>query len=162
MTQDTLIWASLPIPAFVIDEQDCIADANSAGEGFLNASNRALNGARIWDLLRLDPPIAEAFDRARNNGTPLFVNDVDVGANGRGPLHCAIQVSSLQGQPGFMLMLLSPRELAGRMTRNHSVKSAAQSAIGLAEMLAHEIKNPLGRDHRCGTVAQHEYIARRS
>ncbi len=39
--------------------------------------------------------------------------------------------------------MISPRELAGRMTLNHSVKSAAQSAIGMAEMLAHEIKNPL-------------------
>ena len=39
--------------------------------------------------------------------------------------------------------MLSPRELAGRMTRTHSAKSAAQSAIGMAEMLAHEIKNPL-------------------
>ena len=143
MTQDALIWASLPIPAFIIDAEDRIADVNSAGEGFLNASNRLLKGAKIWELLQLDPPIADAFDRARSNGTPLFVNDVDVGAKGRGPLHCAIQVSGLQGEPGSMLMLLSPRELAGRMTRNHSVKSAAQSAIGLAEMLAHEIKNPL-------------------
>jgi two-component system nitrogen regulation sensor histidine kinase GlnL len=143
MSQDAIIWASLPIPAFVIDDQDRIADVNSAGEGFMNASNRVLKGAGIWELLQLDPPIADAFARSRSNGTPLFVNDVDVGANGRGPLHCAIQVSALQGRPGHMLMLLSPRELAGRMTRNHSVKSAAQSAIGLAEMLAHEIKNPL-------------------
>jgi two-component system nitrogen regulation sensor histidine kinase GlnL len=29
------------------------------------------------------------------------------------------------------------------MTQSHSVKSAAKSAIGMAEMLAHEIKNPL-------------------
>jgi len=29
------------------------------------------------------------------------------------------------------------------MTQNNSVKSAAKSAIGMAEMLAHEIKNPL-------------------
>jgi two-component system nitrogen regulation sensor histidine kinase GlnL len=42
-----------------------------------------------------------------------------------------------------MLLMISPRELAGRMTQNHSVKSAAKSAIGMAEMLAHEIKNPL-------------------
>ncbi len=42
-----------------------------------------------------------------------------------------------------MVMLISPRELAGRMTQSHSVKSAAKSAIGMAEMLAHEIKNPL-------------------
>jgi len=42
-----------------------------------------------------------------------------------------------------MIMMITPRELAGRMTQNHTVKSAAKSAIGMAEMLAHEIKNPL-------------------
>jgi two-component system nitrogen regulation sensor histidine kinase GlnL len=42
-----------------------------------------------------------------------------------------------------MILVISPRELAGRLTKSHSVKSAAKSAIGMAEMLAHEIKNPL-------------------
>lgn len=42
-----------------------------------------------------------------------------------------------------MILMITPRELAGRMTQNNSVKSAAKSAIGMAEMLAHEIKNPL-------------------
>jgi two-component system nitrogen regulation sensor histidine kinase GlnL len=40
-------------------------------------------------------------------------------------------------------VLLENRELAGRLDRAMSSKSAAKSAIGMAEMLAHEIKNPL-------------------
>ena len=40
-------------------------------------------------------------------------------------------------------MLISPRDLADRIGRGMQVKSAAKSAIGMAEMLAHEIKNPL-------------------
>jgi two-component system nitrogen regulation sensor histidine kinase GlnL len=43
----------------------------------------------------------------------------------------------------YILMLISPRDLADRMGRGMQVKSAAKSAIGMAEMLAHEIKNPL-------------------
>jgi two-component system, NtrC family, nitrogen regulation sensor histidine kinase GlnL len=39
--------------------------------------------------------------------------------------------------------MLENRELAGRLDRAMSSKSAAKSAIGMAEMLAHEIKNPL-------------------
>jgi two-component system nitrogen regulation sensor histidine kinase GlnL len=42
-----------------------------------------------------------------------------------------------------MLMMISPREIASRMTQNVSSAKAAKSAIGMAEMLAHEIKNPL-------------------
>ncbi|SPJ29813.1 two-component system sensor histidine kinase NtrB [Falsiruegeria mediterranea] len=143
MTSDQSIWASLPVPAFLIDPEDRIADVNSAGEGFLNASKKAVEGTPVWDQIAIDAPIEEAFERARTNGTPLFVNDIDVGSGSRAPLQCALQIAPLLGHPGTMIMIISPRELAGRMTQNHSVKSAAQSAIGMAEMLAHEIKNPL-------------------
>lgn len=137
------LWASLPVPAVLIAPDDTIASINSAAEGFLNASEKVIRGTPVWDALAIDAPIEDSFARARTYGTPLFVNDVDVGNGERPPLQCAVQISPAVGQPGFMLMLISPRELAGRMTQNHSVKSAAKSAIGMAQMLAHEIKNPL-------------------
>ncbi|SDC13737.1 two-component system sensor histidine kinase NtrB [Ruegeria marina] len=143
MNADGAIWTSLPVPAFLIDENDRIADVNSAAEGFLNASRKSVVGHPIWDQLAIDAPIEQAFERARKQGTPLFVNDIDVGSGSRAPLQCGLQIAPLVGHPGSMLILVSPRELAGRMTQSHSVKSAAQSAIGMAEMLAHEIKNPL-------------------
>lgn len=143
MNKDSTIWASLPVPAFLIDPDDRISDINSAGEGFMNASAKSVVGMPVWDQIAIDAPIEEAFERARSNGTPLFVNDIDVGSGNRAPLQCALQIAPLQGHPGTMILMISPRELAGRMTQSHSVKSAAQSAIGMAEMLAHEIKNPL-------------------
>lgn len=143
MRSDQAIWASLPVPALLIDEQDQITDVNSAGEGFLNVSSKAVLGTCVWDQITIESPIEEAFGRSRDQGTPLFVNDIDVGTRTRAPLQCALQIAPLSGHPGKMIMIISPRELAGRMTKNHSVKSAAQSAIGMAEMLAHEIKNPL-------------------
>ena len=143
MTSDPSIWASLPVPAFMIDGQNAILDANSAAEGFINTSAKAVIGDPIWDTIAIDAPLEDAFARARKNGTPLFVNDVDVGSGQRAPLQCALQIAPLADHPGHMILLITPRELAGRMTQGHSVKSAAKSAIGMAEMLAHEIKNPL-------------------
>ena len=143
MTSDQTIWASLPVPAILIDENDRILDVNAAAEGFFNASSKSLHGLPVWDQVAIDAPIEDAFARARAKGTPLFVNDIDVGTGSRAPLQCALQIAPLAGHPGQMIMMVSPRELAGRMTQSHSVKSAAQSAIGMAEMLAHEIKNPL-------------------
>jgi two-component system nitrogen regulation sensor histidine kinase GlnL len=46
-------------------------------------------------------------------------------------------------RPDQILLLVSPRVLADRMDRARHANSAAKSAIGMAEMLAHEIKNPL-------------------
>ncbi|MBV2360681.1 PAS domain-containing protein [Thalassococcus sp. CAU 1522] len=137
------LWSSLPVPAILLDAEERIADLNPAAEGFMNNSAKWLVGQPIWDRLAVDAPLEESMVRARENGTPLFVNDVDVGTGSRPPLVCNLQIAPLQGKPGWMIVLISPRELAGRMTQSHSVKSAAKSAIGMAEMLAHEIKNPL-------------------
>ena len=143
MSGEAMIWTSLPVPGVIVDPDDKICDINSAAEGFLNASAKMLEGDPVWDRIMIDAPLEEAFERARASNSPLFVNDVDVGTGSRAPLHCNLQIAPLQGRPGHMLFLISPRELAGRMTQSHSVKSAAKSAIGMAEMLAHEIKNPL-------------------
>ncbi|MBO9466776.1 PAS domain-containing protein [Tropicibacter sp. R15_0] len=137
------IWSSLPVPAVLIDPDERIGGVNPAAEGFMNSSAKSLLGHPIWDRIHVDAPLEESFARARDHGTALFVNDVDVGTGNRAPLVCNLQIAPLQGQENWMMMLISPRELAGRMTQNHSVKSAAKSAIGMAEMLAHEIKNPL-------------------
>ncbi len=140
---DNTIWASLPVPTLLLDPDDRIAEINPAAEGFLNCSSRSIAGQLVWERVMINSPLEDAFNRARETASPLFVNDVDVGTGERAPLHCNLQIAPLQERPGYMLFLISPRELAGRMTQDHSVKSAAKSAIGMAEMLAHEIKNPL-------------------
>jgi two-component system nitrogen regulation sensor histidine kinase GlnL len=68
---------------------------------------------------------------------------VDVGTGDRAPVICNLQVAPLADAPGSVLLLISPREFAGRQGQVRGMKSAARSAIGMAEMLAHEIKNPL-------------------
>jgi two-component system nitrogen regulation sensor histidine kinase GlnL len=137
------LWASLPVPAILVSSDDVIIDINAAAEGFLNASVKAVCGMPVWDIVAIDAPLEEAFARARASQTTLFVNDVDVGSGQRAPLQSQLQIAPLSGAQGVMILMISPRELAGRMTQNQSVKSAAKSAIGMAEMLAHEIKNPL-------------------
>ncbi|CUH53553.1 PAS domain-containing protein [Shimia sp. R11_0] len=143
MNAQNPIWNSLPVPALVVDDTDQILRINPAAETFLNASAKAMVGQPIWDKVMIDAPLEEAFHRAREHGTPLFVNDADVGTGDGPPVQCNLQIAPLADAPGEMLFLISSRELAGRMTRSQGVKSSAKSAIGMAEMLAHEIKNPL-------------------
>jgi two-component system nitrogen regulation sensor histidine kinase GlnL len=73
----------------------------------------------------------------------LFINDVDVTTGERPPVQCNIQIAPMHDNPDIVLLLISPREIADRLGRSMNVTSAAKSAIGMAEMLAHEIKNPL-------------------
>ncbi|MFN7223531.1 MAG: two-component system sensor histidine kinase NtrB [Paracoccaceae bacterium] len=138
-----VIWASLPVPALLIGPDGRITEVNPAGETFLNASSRNLMGQPVLDRLSIDAPMEEAFLRARANQSPIFINDVDVTTGERAPVQCNVQVAPMHDNADFVMLLISPRDIADRLGRSMSVKSAAKSAIGMAEMLAHEIKNPL-------------------
>ena len=137
------LWASLPVPAFLLDGANRIANVNPAAEQFLNASARSMRGAAFLDRLAIDAPLEDALARVRSDQSALFINNVDVGSGARTPVLCNLQLAPMAGQPGHVLLLAEMRQIADRLGRAHSVKAAAKSAIGMAEMLAHEIKNPL-------------------
>lgn len=141
--QTATLWASLPVPALILDADDRIADVNLAAETFLNTSRKGLVGYPVWDKVLVDAPLEEAFARVRTGQAPLFVNAVDVGTGTRLPVSCDLQIAPMADASSQVLVLLENRELAGRIDRAMSSKTAAKSAIGMAEMLAHEIKNPL-------------------
>jgi len=138
-----IIWASLPVPAIMIDGTDRAIEINPAAELFLNMSARSLRGQPLFEKLAIDAPLEEVFARVRRNRSALFVNDVDVGTGDRAPVVCNLQCAPVGEDPDTVLLLISPREIADRLGRAMQVKTAARSAIGMAEMLAHEIKNPL-------------------
>ncbi|MGB8812377.1 MAG: ATP-binding protein [Paracoccaceae bacterium] len=138
-----VIWASLPLPALLIDEGGFILETNPAAETFLNASSRNLKGQPVFDRLHIDAAMDEAMARARANQSALFINDVDVTTGERTPVQCTIQIAPMADNPDVVMLLISPREIADRLGRAGAAKRGAKSAIGMAEMLAHEIKNPL-------------------
>ncbi|EKE72609.1 MULTISPECIES: ATP-binding protein [Roseobacteraceae] len=139
---DTL-WPSLPVPALMINEADQIVEINSSAELFLNASAKSLKNVPVFDKLAIDAPLEEAFSRVRRDSSPMFINNVDVSGGNAAPVQCNIQIAPLQGVENWLILLMEPRQIADRLGRSHQVKTSARSAIGMAEMLAHEIKNPL-------------------
>ena len=142
MMDASALWASLPLPALVIAADGRIADANPAAETFLNASARSLIGHPLLDRLSIDAPMEDALARVRLHQSPLFIAEANVTTGERAPVACGLQIAPLQDSDA-LLMLITPREIADRLGRAMHVTSAAKSAIGMAEMLAHEIKNPL-------------------
>ena len=137
------LWTSLPVPAFILNADDTIAEANPPAEQFLNASAKSMCGNPVFDRLAIDAPLEDAFARVRADLSPLFINTVEVSGGNAAPITCNIQIAPLTGVPGYVLLMLEPRQIADRLGRAQSVTSAAKSAIGMAEMLAREIKNPL-------------------
>ncbi len=136
------LWASLPIPTLVLSADDVVLDINPAAELFLNASAKSMRGDPIWDRVLVDTALDSAFARVRRDNAQLFINNVDVSTGTTTPLKCNIQIAPY-GDPVCAWVLIEPRHMAERIGRGEAVKSAVKTAIGMADMLAHEIKNPL-------------------
>lgn len=143
MTFESL-WNALPSPAFLITGSNTISAANLAAEGFINASAKSLIGALCDDKIRVTAPLAQSFQRVRASHSPLFINEVDVGSDAGGPnrVRCNIQIAPLMRDDPQLLLIITPCQNIKTASKSAS-KAAAKSVIGMADMLAHEIKNPL-------------------
>ncbi len=137
------LWNALPMPAFLIDGDNRISAVNSAGEGFVVASSKSLTGKRCIDKITTGAALEEMFARVRASNSPLSINDVKAGPISQTGVRCNIQITPVSLHQPFnqplLLLLFSPRDGRKQIKR----ASSAKSVIGMAEMLAHEIKNPL-------------------
>ncbi|MDS9466042.1 ATP-binding protein [Paracoccus sp. MBLB3053] len=145
-------WSALPMPAIIVDQQGRIAGMNDLAEAFLNVSRRSamghdIEGPEILKRLRIVPSIGEILERVREGHEALNRSGVRFEIGDRLGGH-ADRVASIHAGPvpspeGGVVILIAPGEGSGRLGQGRAVRSAARSAIGMAEMLAHEIKNPL-------------------
>ncbi len=143
MTQTDQVWQALPIPGFLVDGRDRVAQINPAAENFLNTGRKSLTGRPLGECLVLDADIPPLLARVRAGQSDLFLHDVTYRRTGEVPVLCDLQIAPLADGTDTMLVLLHPRQIKGRLGRALRPKSVARTAIGLADMLAHEIKNPL-------------------
>lgn len=138
-----VIWAALPTPAIVVGGQNIVEALNPAAEMFLNTSERNLIGRKLLDALGCNIDLASDLDRVRKNRAVLVHRDVSVFSNSPNLVNCDLQITTLGNEGQSLLVLLQPRQIAGRLGKVLQAKTVAKTAIGLADMLAHEIKNPL-------------------
>lgn len=137
------IWRSLPVPAFVIGADGCTIAANPAAQEFMNLSARALIGQPLLARLKGDAPLSALFERIGAGHTTAQLSDVSVTVAGRAPVLCTLHAGPVAEQPDRVILLILPREHADLLVREPGLTPSARSAIGMADMLAHEIKNPL-------------------
>jgi two-component system nitrogen regulation sensor histidine kinase GlnL len=142
-----LIWNSLPNPVLTVDADGAIAEVNSAAEDFLGASQRQLSGQKLAALAGEDSRLADLVRQVQHQGVKMAEYGVDLGWPELPvrlvDLHAAAMVDrGAERAPGAVVMI-HPRAIVETMDRSLSHRNAARSVAGMAQMLGHEIKNPL-------------------
>lgn len=141
-------WDSLPLPAILTDEQLRITALNDAAEAWLNLSRKAARGLSLEDealagRITLSPPLSEMASLVARGHDALVHPGARVTLTPRGPepviRHVTVHLAPTA--TGYSLVLVP--DDAARHAPARAARGAALAAIGMAEMLAHEIKNPL-------------------
>ncbi len=135
------LWQALPNPSLLLDDRGRVREVNGAAEYFLGVSRRALDGRELAQLAGDDSRLADLIRRVSTSGEALAEYTVEFSWP-----DMPMRMVDLLAQPvgeGDVLVLIHPRANAERMGRSLTSRDAARSVVGLASMLAHEIKNPL-------------------
>jgi len=139
----TDIWNALPGPILLLSPENRVALANSAAESFLNISQSQLIEKGWEPMFPEDSPVRALVDEARANRTDIAAYDLLVEFSGGRQVRADVLVGRLADEQGWMALSFQPRAVTSLVDRQMGQQGAARSAVGVAAMLAHEIKNPL-------------------
>jgi two-component system nitrogen regulation sensor histidine kinase GlnL len=131
------VW---PDPALVLDGKGRVAAVNEAAEQVLGRWLSLLARGRIAAAMPGGAPLIALIERCQANQAAVRERDVDIAFFGQ--LTFTADTAATPMADGGVLVTLHIRTPASRAER--SVDAAGlQSVVGLGQMLAHEVKNPL-------------------
>ena len=139
-----MLLATLPHPILVLGDDDRVLYANAAAESFFSLSQGMLKRQTLPDLIAFSSPLSALVAQVRRSGATVNEYGVEVDLP-RSGAHRLVDVfgGSLPEQPGLIVLMLQQRSMAQMIERQLTHRAAARSVSGMAEVLAHEIKNPL-------------------
>ena len=131
------VLVALQTAILIVDPDGRIADVNAAGEAVLNISATHLKGRKLVDMLSMPP----GFDVTSDG--PFAAYEVTLSTVRGANFRADFIATPFADWPGWWLVAIHAAASAYRMGHRLERAGGTRSAIGVAAMLAHEIKNPL-------------------
>lgn len=126
-----------------IDREGVVRFANLASETLMNTSLALIVGRPLDAWLAEDSPLLALIRECQIREGVYSEYGVDLSFASGSRMVADIQVLPLIDHPGSLLVMVQSRAIAKMIDRQLTHQGAARSAVGVAAMLAHEIKNPL-------------------
>ncbi len=138
-----VILNTIPHPVLVLNRNLRLIFSNDAAEQFFAVSSNVLKRNPLSDILSVNSPLVTLIEQVFNSGASVNEYDVELASPRFGERSVDVQVTLVDDDQQHALVLLQERTMAQKMDRQLSSRDAARSVVGMAAVLAHEIKNPL-------------------
>ena len=135
---------SMPNPLLVINDADRIIYANASSEDFLQTSASGLARLNLSDVIPFASPLHALIQQVREQGSTVNEYAITIGTPRTGGERTVdVQLAAVHDGSSQVILTLMQRSMAQKIDRQLTHRGGARSVIGMASMLAHEIKNPL-------------------
>ena len=140
----TRLIEQLPLPVITLDTEDRFAYANPAAEEFFQTSLARLSGKRLDYYMPGDHPMLALVGQVRRTGRSSNLIGLEI-ASPRIGQHRDVEInaSRFADISGGVMVILQERSAARLLERQMGRRKAGRSVSGLADVIAHEIRNPL-------------------
>jgi two-component system nitrogen regulation sensor histidine kinase GlnL len=147
-SEPSLLSASIVLNALsdavlVIVPDGAIHYANLAAEQFFSASADYLYRHSLEDFIPSDSPLFTLIRQLGVEDSSLSENGVTLSGSRFGERLVNIHLTPIIEDTNRIVITLSEKSLAEKITRQLTHRKAARSLSAMAAMLAHEVKNPL-------------------
>lgn len=138
------MMSALPHTVIMVDADGYIAAANDMAEVFFQLSQNVLARQKLANLLPFGSPVLALVEQARDRLAPINEYRVDI-SNPKIGIDKVVDVyaAPVPDRTGAVTVMMQERSIADKMDRQLTHRDAARSVTGLAQMLGHEVKNPL-------------------
>ena len=138
-----IMLGSISAALIAINEDNRIVYSNTAAEQFFKSSSEFLLNKNLYLFLPIDNPVFSLIGQVRSQRSAVSEFGVTIETPRIGANFINIQATPIMEYPGFVALNLQQRTIADKIDRQLIHRGAARSVIAMAEMLAHEVKNPL-------------------
>lgn len=137
------ILDALPNPIFTVDETGRICYANMASEQFFEIGRARLSDMKLTDLVPADSPLFRLLETIRVERSSLSEYGVALETPRLGRRLVTVELSPIGDGNEEVVVALIEGSIAQRLDRQLTHRNAARSVTAMAQILAHEVKNPL-------------------
>ena len=146
---------ALPHAILKIDAQQNIRYANSAAENFFQLGSPVLTRMKVEELLPEGNPLRAIVNQILTSGHSVSEYGVELSTPRTEPELVDVQIVPLRDEEGAVQVVIQRRSIAQQIDRQLTHRGAARSVMGMASMLAHEIKNPLSGIKGAAQLLEH-------
>jgi len=146
----------MPHPVITVADDLSIEFVNDAAEQFFHSSRAVLLRHPLTGIVPFGSPLLSLVSQVLSHHASVNEYGVELASQRFGERAVDIQVSPIVDMPGRVLVILQERTMAHKMDRQLTHRGAARSVVGMAGVLAHEIKNPLSGIRGAAQLLEHE------